>query len=174
MSHAARWVSDADGDAWQFHRAQRQQVSSFVSQGGGDDGEEARAPLFWILLHCFCVNLSVLFCVCNAASLAVLTLVSPLFPPRLQTGFWTQKSRSWLQWAAGGCFSPTAVACPAPRRCRRPGAHRVSRTWGWASSLSGCPDGTDPGAVRTQTHTHPPPSFSPVPHPVSTKAFELF
>lgn len=36
MSHAARWVSDADGDAWQLHRAQRQQVSSAVSQGRGD------------------------------------------------------------------------------------------------------------------------------------------
>lgn len=36
MSHAARWVSDADGDAWQLHQAQRQQVSSAVSQGRGD------------------------------------------------------------------------------------------------------------------------------------------
>lgn len=33
MSHAARWVSDADGDAWQLHQAQKQQVSAPVSQG---------------------------------------------------------------------------------------------------------------------------------------------
>lgn len=39
MSHAARWVSDADGDAWQFHRAQRQQVSSPVNQGRGRCGD---------------------------------------------------------------------------------------------------------------------------------------
>lgn len=36
MSHAARWVSDADRDAWQSHQAQRQQVSSAVSQGRGE------------------------------------------------------------------------------------------------------------------------------------------
>lgn len=35
MSRAVRWVSDADRDAWQLHRAQRQQVSSPVSQGRG-------------------------------------------------------------------------------------------------------------------------------------------
>uniref|UniRef100_A0A3P9IQL6 Cytoplasmic polyadenylation element binding protein 1b n=1 Tax=Oryzias latipes TaxID=8090 RepID=A0A3P9IQL6_ORYLA len=32
MSHATRWVSDANRDAWQLHRAQRQQVSSTVSR----------------------------------------------------------------------------------------------------------------------------------------------
>ncbi|XP_061565383.1 cytoplasmic polyadenylation element-binding protein 1-like isoform X5 [Cololabis saira] len=45
MSHAARWVSDADGDAWQLHRAQRQQVSSAVSQGRGRCGESELAAV---------------------------------------------------------------------------------------------------------------------------------
>lgn len=63
------------------HRGSR--LAPLSVRVGGDNGEEGRAPLFclfWIL-RCFCVTLSVLFCECNAASLAVLTLVSPLFPP---------------------------------------------------------------------------------------------
>lgn len=74
MSHAARWVSDADGDAWQSGPAQRQQVSSPVSQGRdrcGDEGSfvlffsSAFLILFWSTVGCFqklsdklCVQLS--------------------------------------------------------------------------------------------------------------------
>lgn len=49
MSHAARWVSDADRDAWQSHQAQRQQVSSAVSQGRG----ETWRRWWWGKFYCF-------------------------------------------------------------------------------------------------------------------------
>lgn len=90
----------------------------------------------------------------------------------LWTGSRTQKSRSWLQWAAGGCSSPTVV-CLAPRRWHHPGRRRVSQTWVWASNLCGCLDGTDPGATRTRTFTPPPPRSRPAPHLVSIVSFSL-
>lgn len=54
MSHAARWVSDADGDAWQFHRAQRQQVSSAVTQGRGRCCDEGSLFFIQVSLHRSC------------------------------------------------------------------------------------------------------------------------
>lgn len=114
------------------HRGSR--LAPLSVRVGGDNGEEGRAPLFclfWILLHCFCVNLSVLFCVCNAASLAVLTLVSPLFSPhvskpdfgpkRVGAGCSGQQEDAfpqlrWHAWLRGD------AVVQGPTGCHRPGA----------------------------------------------------
>lgn len=109
---------------------------------------------------------------CDTDLTARLTVSVFCFPPELDRG--PKKSRSWLQWAAGGCSSPTVAPRLAPRRWHHPGHRRVSQTWAWASSLCGCPAGTDPGATRTQTLTPPPPRSRPAPHPVSHLSSYLF
>lgn len=110
-----------------------------------------------------------LFYVTQIKTVLFCCLTLPFFLSHLWTGSWTEKSRSWLQWAAGGCSSPTVVACLAPRRCRHPGALQVSQTWALASNLSVSLAGTDHGAARRQSHMLPPPRFRPAHPPVSTR-----
>lgn len=93
-----------------------------------------------------------------------LTLVSFLSSYICDLDFGTQ-SQSWLQWAAGGCFSQTATPCLALKRCLCPGTRQVSQTWAWAFSLSVCLAGTNPGAARRRTRTRPCPMFKPA-HPL--------
>ena len=123
MSHAARWVSDADRDAWQFHRAQRQQVSSPVSQGRGkcDEGSFQQ----------FCVSTRSETFLCNTewnSSFSWLTLPLLFFyiseldlgPKRVGAGCGGQQEDALPQlWQHAGLPGDTVIQ--GPTGCHRPG-----------------------------------------------------
>lgn len=95
-----------------------------------------------------------LCCSCERILSGCLTLFLLFLLPE----FRPVKSLTWLRWAAGGCSSPTVMAC---LKCSHHVSRRVWQTWVWACNLSVCLVGTDLGAARRQSHSPLPPRFRP-------------